>query len=40
MYAEGPIRDPKDLAAAYKRGIERVKNGEPGLIDVITQPRG
>jgi acetolactate synthase-1/2/3 large subunit len=40
MYAEGPISDPKDLAAAYKRGIERVKNGEPALIDVITQPRG
>jgi acetolactate synthase I/II/III large subunit len=40
MYAEGPISDPKDLAAAYKRGIERVKNGEPALIDVVTQPRG
>jgi len=33
---KGPISDPKDLAAAYKRGIERVKNGEPALIDVVT----
>jgi thiamine pyrophosphate-dependent acetolactate synthase large subunit-like protein len=40
MYSEGPISDPKDLAPALKRGLERVKNGEPALIDVITQPRG
>jgi acetolactate synthase-1/2/3 large subunit len=39
MYGEGPITDPKDLAAAYKRGLERVKKGEPALIDVVTQPR-
>jgi len=39
MYGEGPITDPKDLAAAYKRGLERVKRGEPALIDVVTQPR-
>ncbi len=39
LYAEGPISDPKDLTAALKRGIERVKKGEPALIDVITQPR-
>jgi thiamine pyrophosphate-dependent acetolactate synthase large subunit-like protein len=39
MFGEGPIGDPKDLAAALKRGIERVKRGEPALIDVITQPR-
>ena len=38
-YAEGPINDPKDLAPAFKRGIERVKKGEPALIDVVTQPR-
>ena len=35
----GPISDPKDLAAAYKRGIEIVKKGEPVVIDTITQPR-
>lgn len=39
MYAEGPITDPKDLGPAYKRAIERVKRGEPALVDVITQPR-
>ena len=39
LYAEGPISDPKDLAGAFRRGIERVKAGEPALIDVITQPR-
>src|SRR5215470_4811984 len=39
LYGEGPITDPKDLAAAYKRGLERVKKGEPALIDVVTQPR-
>jgi benzoylformate decarboxylase/acetolactate synthase-1/2/3 large subunit len=35
----GPVEDPKDLAAAIKRGIEAVKRGEPTLIDVVTQPR-
>jgi acetolactate synthase-1/2/3 large subunit len=39
LYAEGPIADPKDLAPAIKRGIERVKKGEPALLDVVTQPR-
>lgn len=39
MYAEGPITDPRDLGAAYKRALERVKRGEPALVDVITQPR-
>ena len=35
----GPITDPKDLAAAIKRGVDAVKTGEPVLIDVVTQPR-
>ena len=39
LYAEGPITDPNDLAPALKRGIERVKKGEPVLIDLVTQPR-
>jgi thiamine pyrophosphate-dependent acetolactate synthase large subunit-like protein len=39
VQAEGPITDPKDLAAAIRRGIEVVKRGDPYLIDVITQPR-
>jgi len=39
LYAEGPITDPKDLSPAIRRGIERVKAGEPVLLDVVTQPR-
>jgi acetolactate synthase-1/2/3 large subunit len=39
MYGEGPISDPKDLGPAIRRGIERVKKGEPALIDCVTQPR-
>jgi thiamine pyrophosphate-dependent acetolactate synthase large subunit-like protein len=39
MYAEGPISDPENLAGAYRRAMERVKRGEPALVDVITQPR-
>ena len=37
--ARRPIKDPKDLAPAIKRGIEVVKGGEPYLIDVWTQGR-
>ena len=37
--SSGPISDPKDLAAAIRRGIDVVKRGEPYLIDVVTQPR-
>jgi thiamine pyrophosphate-dependent acetolactate synthase large subunit-like protein len=39
LYAEGPIADPNDLAPALKRAIERVKAGEPALLDIHTQPR-
>lgn len=39
LYGEGPIDAPADLAPALKRGLERVKKGEPALIDVVTQPR-
>jgi acetolactate synthase-1/2/3 large subunit len=39
MASEGPIDDPTKLAAAFKRGVESVKMGEPYLIDVLTQPR-
>ncbi len=39
MHSEGPVSDPRDLAAAIQRGIERVQKGEPALIDVVTQPR-
>jgi thiamine pyrophosphate-dependent acetolactate synthase large subunit-like protein len=37
--SSGPITDPKELAAAIRRGIAVVKRGEPYLIDVVTQPR-
>jgi thiamine pyrophosphate-dependent acetolactate synthase large subunit-like protein len=39
MAGEGPIQDPKLLAAALKRGVESVNRGDPYMIDVITQPR-
>ncbi len=39
MHGEGPIADPKELAPAIARGLERVKRGEPVLIDVVSQPR-
>jgi acetolactate synthase-1/2/3 large subunit len=39
MHAEGPVSDPKELGPAIRRGIERVKAGEPAFIDVVTQPR-
>lgn len=39
MAGEGPIEDPALLSAALKRGVESVKEGEPYMIDVVTQPR-
>jgi acetolactate synthase-1/2/3 large subunit len=39
MASEGPISDPSQLSAALARGVASVKNGDPYLIDVITQPR-
>jgi acetolactate synthase I/II/III large subunit len=38
-YAEGPIDRPGDVAAALQRAIERVKAGQPALLDTITQKR-
>jgi acetolactate synthase-1/2/3 large subunit len=38
-YAEGPIERPGDVASALKRAIERVKAGQPALLDTITQKR-
>ena len=35
----GPIDNPNDLAASYRRAIEIVKSGEPVVMDVVTQPR-
>ncbi len=39
-YAEGPIENPKDIAAAVKRAIAQVKAGTPALVDTITQLEG
>jgi len=39
MNSEGPIENPDDLKAAFSRGIRSVLDGEPYLIDVITEPR-
>ena len=39
MHSEGPITDPKDLAAAYRRAIAVVESGQPALVDVVTQAR-
>jgi len=38
-YGEGPIDDPKKIAAALKRAIAKVKSGRPALIDTLTQKR-
>jgi acetolactate synthase-1/2/3 large subunit len=38
-YAEGPIDDPKKVAAALKRAIAKVKAGQPALLDTLTQKR-
>lgn len=39
MYAEGPVEDPSELRGAFSRALARVREGEPALVDVITQPR-
>jgi len=39
MYSEGPIDNPNELAAAYRRALTRVRAGEPALIDIVSQPR-
>lgn len=36
-YAEGPIERGEDVGPAMKRAIERVKAGQPALLDTITQ---
>ena len=39
MASEGPIENPTLLQAAFRRGVDSVKRGEPYMIDVLTQPR-
>lgn len=38
-HAEGPIERPEDIAGALRRAIEKVKAGQPALIDTLTQKR-
>ena len=38
-YAEGPIDKAEDVGPALSRAIERVKAGQPALLDTITQKR-
>jgi len=39
VHGEGPITNPEDLAPALKRALNVVADGEPALVDVVTQPR-
>jgi acetolactate synthase I/II/III large subunit len=39
VFSEGPITQATDLAGALARAIKVVRNGEPALLDVVTQPR-
>ena len=38
-YAEGPIENPADIAAALRRAIAQVKAGTPALVDTVVRPR-
>jgi thiamine pyrophosphate-dependent acetolactate synthase large subunit-like protein len=37
VWGEGPITDPAQLAAAFKRAVAVVKSGAPALVDVVCQ---
>ena len=39
VWSEGPIRDPNELGPAIARAIDVVEQGEPVLLDVVSQPR-
>ncbi|HXW42602.1 MAG TPA: thiamine pyrophosphate-binding protein [Xanthobacteraceae bacterium] len=38
-YAEGPIEQPADIAAALRRAIAQVKAGKPALVDTVVRAR-
>jgi thiamine pyrophosphate-dependent acetolactate synthase large subunit-like protein len=38
-WAKGPITDPADLGPAIKEAVAVVKEGQPALVNVLTQPR-
>ena len=37
VWGEGPITDPSQLAAVFRRAVEHVKSGYPALVDVVCQ---
>ena len=39
VWSEGPVTEPGDLRGAIQRALDVVDNGEPALIDVVSQPR-
>lgn len=39
MWSAGPISDPDDLGKVLRRAVDVVKQGEPALVDVVSQPR-
>jgi len=39
VWSEGPIEDPAELGPAIARALDVVDQGEPALIDVVSQPR-
>jgi acetolactate synthase-1/2/3 large subunit len=38
-YAEGPIEQPNDIAAALARAIAKIKAGQPALVDTVLRAR-
>ena len=39
VWSEGPIHDPDALGPAIARAIDVVDQGQPALLDVVSQPR-
>ena len=39
VWAEGPISDPAELGPALSRALDVVRQGQPALVDVVSQPR-
>ena len=38
-WAEGPVEDPDDLAAALRRGVQAATDGAVAVVHVRTSPR-
>ncbi len=39
VWSEDPVEDPTELGPAIARAIDVVEQGQPALIDVVSQPR-